>query len=63
MPLQMFWTQFVALALSAAAMAGACAKLVQPNAAEALNYAVAATDYYGHTIHPFQLLSFAILVV
>ena len=32
-------------------------------AAEALNYAVAATDYYGHTIHPFQLLSFAILVV
>ena len=32
-------------------------------AAEAINYAVAAADYYGRTIHPFQLLSFAILVV
>ena len=32
-------------------------------AAEAINYAVAAADYYGRTIHPFQLLSFAILLV
>ena len=50
--------------------AGASARAAQRHAAataataaEAINYAVAAADYYGRTIHPFQLLSFAILVV